>query len=88
MSSKYDSLSGTTILTVTPFGLLDDLLTTGNTKIYLIKSTNEYSLDLTFWSTLNKGLAERIIKYEYPNITIFNTSKDMLDYKKEKLCQH
>lgn len=63
--SKYDELSGMSgILTTTPYGLLMDILTYTDVKIYLfvIDLKNiQFSLDKVSWETLNRGLGKRLL---------------------------
>lgn len=63
--SKYDELSGNIVLTTTPYGLLMNIILETDLKIYLYvldKNRIQYSLDKTFWSTLNVGLGKRLLE--------------------------
>ena len=63
--SKYDELSGNgTILTTTPYGLLMDILTYADVKVYLTIIDNnhiQFSLDKVSWKTLNRGLGNKLL---------------------------
>ena len=63
--SKYDELSGSgIILTTTPYGLLMDILTYTDVKVYLIIIDNnhiQFSLDKVSWETLNRGLGKKLL---------------------------
>ena len=63
--SKYDELSGNgTILTTTPYGLLMDILTYTDVKVYLTIIDNnhiQFSLDKVSWKTLNRGLGNKLL---------------------------
>ena len=63
--SKYDELSGNgTILTTTPYGLLIDILTYTDVKVYLTIIGNnhiQFSLDKVSWETLNRGLGNKLL---------------------------
>lgn len=62
MASKYDELSGDgEFLTVTPYGMLTDILIYGKVKVY-IDHLGCFSLDKTTWQMLNKGLYKRLLK--------------------------
>lgn len=63
--SKYDELSGNgIILTTTPYGLLMDILTYTDVKVYLTIIDNnhiQFSLDKVSWETLNRGLGNKLL---------------------------
>lgn len=62
MASKYDELSGNgDILTITPCGMLMDILVYTDIKVYL-DHLGQFSLDKIFWKKLNKGLYKELIK--------------------------
>ncbi len=62
MTSKYTELSGDgEFLTVTPYGMLTDILIYGKVKVY-IDYLGWFSLDKTNWQMLNKGLYKRLLK--------------------------
>ena len=65
--SKYDELSGNgTILTTTPYGLLMDILTYTDVKVYLTIIDNnhiQFSLDKVSWETLNRGLGNKLLGF-------------------------
>ena len=62
MTSKYTELSGDgEFLTVTPYGMLTDILIYGKVKVY-IDYLGWFSLDTTNWQMLNKGLYKRLLK--------------------------
>ena len=61
---KYDILSGKTINTTTPYGLLMRLIIENTSVIYLDvidKNTIDCSLDNVLWFTLNKKLGEILL---------------------------
>lgn len=62
--AKYDILSGKgAVLTVTPFGLLMDILLETDVVIYISKIRNdvEYSFDKISWRTVNKVLGYQLL---------------------------
>lgn len=62
MASKYDEFSGEgDMLTITPYGMLMDILVCADIKVYL-DHLGQFSLDKIFWKKLNKGLYKELIK--------------------------
>lgn len=62
MASKYEELSGNGVfITVTPYGMLTDILLYTKVKVYL-NDLGGFSLDKMTWQTLNKGLYKRLLK--------------------------
>lgn len=72
MASKYDELSGKgDILTVTPYGMLMDVLIITKVKVYL-DHLGQYSLEKIFWKKLNRDLYKELIEMsEYMDNIIF-----------------
>lgn len=69
--SKYKRFDGKgTIQTMTPYGLLLDIITSTNVKIYLFPSSYgvEYSLDLKCWELLNKKLGKQLLEFAYSEV--------------------
>lgn len=61
MASKYDELSGKgDILTVTPYGMLMDILIITKVKVYL-DHLGQYSLEKIFWKKLNRDLYKELV---------------------------
>ena len=66
--SKYKRFDGKGVIqTMTPYGLLLDIITSTNVKIYLFPSSYgvEYSLDLKCWELLNKKLGKQLLEFAY-----------------------
>ena len=66
--SKYKRFDGKGVIqTMTPYGLLLDIITSTDVKIYLWPSSYgvEYSLDLKCWELLNKKLGEQLLEFAY-----------------------
>lgn len=64
MSSKYNELSGkSSVLTVTPYGMLMDILLHKKVNIYL-NSKGQYSLDKIVWTELNREFYKELLDIE------------------------
>ena len=81
--SKYDVLSGKGgTLTVTPYGLLINIIMYSKVKIYLYvvnKNTIQYSLDKISWEELNKKLGLELLDMSNycKNIVVLTDNKEI-----------
>lgn len=61
MASKYNELSGKSrVLTVTPYGMLMDILLHKKVNVYL-NNKGQYSLDKIVWTELNRKLYKELV---------------------------
>lgn len=77
MASKYAELSGkSSVLTVTPYGMLMDILLHKKVNVYL-NNKGQYSLDKIVWTELNRKLYKELLDMaEYrDNIIIVGKEK-------------
>ena len=86
--SKYAGLSGKGgTLTVTPYGMLLNIIMYSKVKIYLYvvdKNTIQYSLDKISWEELNKKLGLELLDMSNycENIVVLADNKEVLENDK------